>query len=373
MICMNISQLKSKMSQSIASILIIELIFVFAIIYIIDFFFDALYWIPIFTSGYFFPVPRDLLWGILAVIIFLLIQWGLGSSSVEFAMKPRTLQKGENPWLEKTVAEIAAESKVKPPKIKIVNMDAPNAFVYGRTPSGSSLCLTTGLMKSLNKNEIKAVIGHELGHLRHKDVIIMTLAAGVPLLALLVLRGSLYASYGVGRTSSGGKNGGPALIIVLLAIVVVASAVFFLSLLAVRGLSRLREHYADAHSALVTKDPRSMQSALAKITWGLSVAPKDKHNEGMRNLYIADTSQARLEVAYVRENKEEFDLDKDGVLDEQELMIAMEKEAKKTRLSGLSAKFATHPPTYKRILLLKKIERELQSGAADKLNIKKLI
>ncbi|WEU40045.1 MAG: M48 family metalloprotease [Candidatus Odinarchaeum yellowstonii] len=371
---MNLSQLKIKMGQSLALIIVLELIFVFGIVYAIDFFFDALYWIPVFNTGLYLPIPRDIIWGFISVIIFLTVQWMLGSPSVEYAMHPRPLRKGENPWIESTVEELSVKAGVKPPKIKIVDMQAPNAFVYGRTVGGASLCLTTGLLKSLNKNEIKAVIGHEIGHLKHRDVIIMTLASGVPLLALLVLRGGLYTAYGIGRTSrSSSRSDGTALMVVILIIVAIASAIFFLSLLAVRGLSRLREHYADVHSAISTGDPHSMQSALAKITWGLSIAPPSNRGEAMRNLYIADASQAKLEVAYVREHKEEFDLDKDGVLDEQELLIAMEKEAKKTRLSGLSAKFATHPPTYKRILLLKKIEKDLASLPADKIDIKKLI
>jgi heat shock protein HtpX len=355
---MGLGKLKAKMGQSIIAIILLELIFVFAIIYIIDWVFGALIWIPIFTTGYFFPYAIDLPWGALAVGIFFLIQWGLGSWSVDLSMRPKTLKKGENPWLENTVKQLSEKSGIPPPKIKIVDMDNPNAFVYGRTVGGSSLAVTTGLMKSLNKDEIKSVLGHEIGHLRHRDVIIMTLAAGVPLLALLVLRGGLYAAAGAGRGRSRDGNGG-GIVLVILAIVAVAAAIFFLSLLAVRGLSRLREHYADSYSAYVTNDAHSMQSALAKITWGLSIAPKNKHNEGMRNLYIADSNQARLEVAYIKDNRQEFDLDADGVLDEQELMQAMEKEAKKSKLAGLGAKFQTHPPTYKRIILLKKIEREL--------------
>lgn len=371
---MNLNQLKIKMSQSIILIIILELIFIFGIVYAIDFFFEALYWIPIFNTGVYIPIPRDIIWGFISVAIFLTVQWLLGSSSVEYAMKPRILRKGENPWIEKTVEELSYNAGVKPPKIKIVDIEAPNAFVYGRTAGSASLCLTTGLLKSLNKNEIKAVIGHEIGHLKHRDVIIMTLAAGVPLLALLVLRGGLYTAYGFGRSSRSTSRGGDAgFIVVILIIIAIASAIFFLSLLAVRGLSRLREHYADAHSAISTGDPHSMQSALAKITWGLSLAPPSNQSSAMRNLYIADPSQAKLEVAYVREHKEEFDLDKDGVLNEHELLIAMESEAKKTKLSGLSAKFATHPPTYKRILLLKRIEKELSTLPADKINIKKLI
>ncbi|MHA1410424.1 MAG: M48 family metalloprotease [Candidatus Odinarchaeia archaeon] len=371
---MGLKKLKGKMLQSYIAIIILELLFIIGIIYLIDWFFDALIWFEILDTGFYIPYPIDLPWAFLAVGLFFFIQWGLGAWSVEVSMKPTPINKGENPWLENTVKEIAEKSEIPPPKLKIIDMPNPNAFVYGRTLSGASLVVTTGLLNSLNKDEIKAVIGHEIGHLRHRDVIIMTLAAGVPLLALLVLRGGFYLAYGMGRSSSKSDDkGGGLIILLILAIVALASAIFFLSLLAVRGLSRLREHYADSYSAYVTRDPRSMQSALAKITWGLSIAPKNKQSEGMRNLYIADSEQARLEVAYIRENREEFDLDKDGVLDEQELMRAMEIEAKKTKLSGLSAKFATHPPTYRRILLLKKIEKEFEELGPNNVDVYKHI
>jgi Zn-dependent protease with chaperone function len=121
----------------------------------------------------------------------------------------------------------------------------------------------------------------------------------------------------------------------------------------------LREHFADAYSAYLTGNPRSLQSALAKITYGLSLSPKATAEA--RSFYIEDPSQAKQEVAEIMDKKDEYDLDHDGVLDERELQLAMEKESKNT-WAQMNSLFATHPPTFKRILLLKEIEQEMNTG-----------
>ncbi len=124
-------------------------------------------------------------------------------------------------------------------------------------------------------------------------------------------------------------------------------------------LSRLREHYADAYSAYVTESPRQLSSALTKITYGLSLSPKPPH--GARTFYIGDPALAKQEVQGLLRRKQEYDLDKDGVLDERELELAMEKEAK-SKWTSINRWFHTHPPTFQRILLLNEIEKEMSSG-----------
>jgi len=140
---------------------------------------------------------------------------------------------------------------------------------------------------------------------------------------------------------------------------IVAYVVYIISLLCVMKLSRLREHYADAYSAYVTKSPRSLQSALAKITYGLSLSQGPP--SGARAFYIGDPALARQEIRLVMARKHEYDLDSDGVLDERELELAMEKEARST-WSRINTWFSTHPPTFKRVLLLREIENEMKSG-----------
>ena len=124
-------------------------------------------------------------------------------------------------------------------------------------------------------------------------------------------------------------------------------------------LSRLREHYADAYSAYLTGEPSNLQSGLAKITYGLSIIPQKSTQ--IRAFYIGDPTIAKQEISTLMKNKHEYDLDKDGVLDEVELQSAMEREAKST-WSNLNNWFSTHPPTFKRILLLREIEKEMETG-----------
>jgi len=131
-------------------------------------------------------------------------------------------------------------------------------------------------------------------------------------------------------------------------------------LLCVMRLSRLREHYADAYSAYVTGSPRSLESALTKITYGLSLAPHPE-KDGARTLYIGDPAMAKLEVQSIVDKKEQYDLDKDGVLDERELELAMEKEAKSGWLT-VNRWFQTHPATFQRVLLLREIDSEMVTG-----------
>jgi heat shock protein HtpX len=196
-----------------------------------------------------------------------------------------------------------------------------------------------------------------LGHIKHKDYIVMTVLSALPLIAYIVAQGALragmFSSMSRGRNRE--NNAGAALIV----IGAISFAVYLITFLSVMRLSRLREHFADAYSAYATGSPRSLESGLAKITYGLSISPKPP--EGARAFYIEDPAQAKQEVRQIMDNKQEYDLDRDGVLDERELHLAMEKESKSTWVQ-LNSLFATHPPTFKRILLLREIENEMDTG-----------
>jgi heat shock protein HtpX len=315
-------------------------LFLFAIIYILQ-----------------FDVVTSLVIGLIGVTLFILLQYLIGPAIVASTTRLHYLKPGENPWFESTVKELADKSGLPMPKLAIVPNDTPNAFTFGRTSSGATLALHEGLLKNLNEDEVKGVIAHELGHIKHKDYIVMTVLSALPLIAYIVaqtaLRAGMWGSYSRGRNKEG--DAGAALI----AIGVISFIVYMISFLSVMRLSRLREHYADAYSAYVTGSPRSLESGLAKITYGLSISPKPP--EGARAFYIEDPAMAKQEIQQVMENKQEYDLDKDGMLDERELEIAMEKESKST-WATMNSWFATHPPTFKRILLLREIENEMDSG-----------
>ena len=287
--------------------------------------------------------------------LFILFQYAVGPAIVAATTHLHYLKPGENPWLEKTVKEIADKSGLPMPKLATVPNNSPNAFTFGRSTSNATLAVHEGLLKQLNEDEIKGVIAHELGHIKHKDYIVMTVLSALPLIAYFIAEATLYAgAFSGGRRNSKDNSG-----LALIAIGVIAFIIYILTFLIVMRLSRLREHYADAYSAYVTGSPRELESALAKITYGLSIAPKA--SDGARAFYIEDPTAAKQEVQHIMEHKDEYDLDHDGVLDERELELAMEKESKST-WSQMNSLFATHPPTFKRILLLREIEQEMDTG-----------
>jgi len=341
----SLSQLKFAMATSIFLSAFIFALLVFAIVYYLQ---------------------LDPVTGLLVALggsaLFILFQYAVGPAIVAASTRLQYLKPGDNPWLENTVKELADKSGLPMPRLAIVPNNTPNAFTFGRTTSGATLAVHEGLLKQLNEEEVKGVIAHELGHVKHKDYIVMTVLSALPLIAYFVAQITLRA----GAFSGGGRrdrdNSGAALII----IGILSFIIYIITFLIIMRLSRLREHYADAYSAYVTGSPRELESALAKITYGLSISPKAP--EGVRAFYIEDPGVARQEVQEIMDHKDEYDLDHDGVLDERELELAMEKEAKST-WSQMNSLFATHPPTFKRILLLKEIEEEMNTGkySSDKM------
>lgn len=335
----NLSQLKFAMATSIFLSAFIFGLFIFAIVYFLQL--DAL-------TGLFVALGGSAL--------FILLQYAIGPAIVAATTRLQYVKPGESPWLEKTVKELVDKSGLPMPRLAIVPNNTPNAFTFGRTSSSATLAVHEGLLRQLNEGEIKGVIAHELGHIKHKDYIVMTVLSALPLIAYMIaqvtLRAGMFSS--AGRRSNKDNSGAA-----LLAIGAISFAVYIITFLIVMRLSRLREHFADAYSAYVTGSPRDLSSALAKITYGLSISPKPP--EGARALYIEDPATAKQEVKRIMENKNKYDLDRDGILDERELQLAMEKEAHSTWVQ-MNSLFATHPPTFKRILLLKEIETEMDTG-----------
>ncbi|NIR86509.1 M48 family metalloprotease [Candidatus Bathyarchaeota archaeon] len=305
------------------------------------------------------PLIISIPFTLFAVMIYILLQYLIGPAMVKWSTRLRYLKPGEHPWLETTVKELTERSAIPPPKLAIVPDQTPNAFVFGRTSRDATLAIHEGLLKQLNQTEIRGVIGHELGHIKHKDFVVMTVLSALPLIAYLIaqltFRAALYTDGG-GKEKEGARIAFKVLLAVAAAI---SFIVYIVTLLCVMRLSRLREHYADAYSAYVTGAPRQLESALTKITYGLSLSPKPPH--GARTLYIGDPALAKQECQGILRRKEEYDLDKDGVLDERELELAMEREAK-SRWTTINTWFTTHPATYQRVLLLREIEKEMTSG-----------
>jgi len=335
----NLSQLKFAMSTAIFLSVFIFGLFIFVIVYVLNL---------NLVMGLFIAVGCS--------AVFILLQYAIGPAIVSMSTKLKYVKPGESPWLESTVKELADKSGLPMPKLAIVPNNTPNAFTFGRTTGSATLAVHEGLLRQLNQGEIRGVIAHELGHIKHKDYVIMTVLSALPLIAYMIAKATLYASI---FSSMGRRNKKDNSVVIFLVIGIVSYLVYIVTFLIVMRLSRLREHFADAFAAYVTGAPRDLGSALAKITYGLSISPKPP--EGARAFYIGDPATAKQDIKRIMENKNKYDLDEDGVLDERELQMAMEKEAHDT-WTQLNGMFATHPPTFKRILLLKEIEKEMDTG-----------
>jgi len=334
---------------------VIALIIFAAFIVVVSFFIS-------FAVGLEISPEATLIGAIGIAAIFILIQFAISPYIVAATTRLRYLNPGENQWLEQTVGKLVQEAGVQQPRLAIVPDPTPNAFVFGNSSSKMTLAVNQGLLNQLNEDEIRGVIAHELGHIRHKDSIVMTFMSAIPLIAYVVVRAAFgFRVYGGGRR---GERENGAVYIILAGLV--ALGVYFISQLLVLRLSRLREQFADVFSAYLTNSPRSLESALTRITYGLSLSPEETH--GARALYISDPALAKQEVAEIMQNKNQYDLDHNGVLDEHELELAMEQEAK-SRWASVNEAFSTHPPTYKRILLLRQIEQEIGSRGLESSNI----
>jgi len=320
----------------------------------------------VLVSVFFTDPVTSLILGLVGALFIVLFQYAIGPVIVKWTSRLHYLAPGENRWLESKVGQLATQSQVPMPHLAISPDPTPNAFVFGRTRSGATLAVHQGLLQRLNEDEIEGVLAHELGHVKHRDFVVVTMISAIPLVAYLIARSILWGGYVSGYSGRGSsKNNSGA---VLIAIAVVAYVVYILTTLLALKLTRLRESYADAYSAFLTQRPRELESALTKIAYGLSLAPGEPH--GARAFFIEDPAQAKKDVAGIIDQKSKYDLDHDGVLSERELEMAMEAEAK-SNWKKAAELFMTHPPTYKRILLLREIEQDMNTGTFQQSTIYK--
>jgi heat shock protein HtpX len=170
------------------------------------------------------------------------------------------------------VDRVCALADMPKPRIAIANTQLPNAFATGRNADKAVLCVTTGLMNRLDNDELEGVIAHELSHVAHKDVQVMTIASFLAIVAALLIRfsfyGELFGGGGRGRSSNNGNAG--YIFLILMAVSIVVYAVSFLL---IRMLSRYRELAADRSGALLTGQPSALKSALIKVTGDMAKIP----------------------------------------------------------------------------------------------------
>jgi heat shock protein HtpX len=244
-------------------------------------------------------------------IVFALVQYFFSDRLVLMTTGAKIVEPDEYPDLHQMVEKLATEAGLPKPKVAIMPSPVPNAFATGRSPSHAVVAVTDSIMRILSREELEAVIAHELSHVKYRDVRTMTIASFVAMIAAMIMNNAIFLSWGDRR------EGNPWLIAWIVAIVVWIASTLLLS-----ALSRYREFAADRGSALITRNPRALMSALQKISNRMDYIPAEKKRqvEGANAFFIIPA------------------------------------------ISGATIMelFSTHPPLEKRIAALEAVEQELR-------------
>jgi heat shock protein HtpX len=221
------------------------------------------------------------------VIIFFAVILGAGLTfgslfwSDKIALRAsgaREVTPAEAPDLHGTIDRLCALADMPKPRVAIAETDMPNAFATGRNSKNAVLCVTTGLLRRLDQKELEGVIAHEMSHVAHKDVVVMTIASFLGIIAALLVRFAFYGELfggggGGGRGRGGGNNNNGGALPILLIVMAVGVVVYAISFLLIRLLSRYRELAADRAGALLTGQPSALASALTKVSGAMSAIP----------------------------------------------------------------------------------------------------
>jgi heat shock protein HtpX len=241
--------------------------------------------------GYFLGLAFDnaiagLVIAILAWAILSLIGYFQGDSILLSMARARKIRRDDHPRLYNVVEEMKIASGLeKMPDIYIIDDPALNAFATGRDPNRASVAITSGLLQKLNRDELQGVIGHEISHIKNRDVLLMAMCSILlGTIVLLAWYGSRFLFFGGGsRRSSSGGGGGAMIIILVVALVLMILAPIFAQLIYF-AVSRKREYLADASSALYTRYPEGLASALEKL--GASTGQLKSANKATAPMYI---------------------------------------------------------------------------------------
>jgi heat shock protein HtpX len=212
-------------------------------------------------------------------------QWYNSDTVAMKAMRAREVTPEEAPELHAMIDRLVALADMPKPRVGVADVNVPNAFATGRSPERSVVCVTTGILGMLTADEMEAVLAHELSHVAHRDVLVMTIASSAGIIAGGLGRGAQYGAWFGGGRRDNNNNGVPVWLVVLVISLVVYAVSFFLT----RLLSRYRELCADRSGAYLTMKPRALATALQKISGGMNAIPeKDlRASSAMNAFFIA--------------------------------------------------------------------------------------
>jgi heat shock protein HtpX len=279
---------------------------------------------------------------VIFVVGFNIVQWLVAPYLIDLMYKVKEASPQEQPVLHQIVERISKRSGLGKPRVMIANIPIPNAFAYGSPIAGTRLAVTTGLLRGLSGEEVEAVIGHELGHIRHKDVQVMMVVSVLPALMYYIGHTLSYkVAYGSrDRQRSSG----------LATIGALSTLLYFGLTLLSLYLSRLREYYADRHSVHVVDDgARKLSEALAKIVTytGRYQRQTSVHNNtnGFKTLFISDPDNAQRDQAQLQSYSGSNDED----------LVQQLLQHRTSALDSFTEVFSTHPNIIKRLRALQEL------------------
>jgi heat shock protein HtpX len=222
--------------------------------------------------------------------VYALIQYFAASRLAVSLAGGQEIQKADNPRLYRVVENLAITDGLPMPKVFIINDPAPNAFATGRDPQHAIVAATTGLLDLMDDQELEGVMAHEMGHVQNYDtrvsMIVFGLVVAVGFIADLFLRFAFFGG-GRGNDRNGGGGGGNPIVIVFGLVAMIIAPLVAAGIQA--AISRQREYLADATSAMTTRNPEGLASALDKL--GQYGRPMRKQNSSMAHLWISDPSK----------------------------------------------------------------------------------
>ncbi|QHA04259.1 zinc metalloprotease HtpX [Streptomyces broussonetiae] len=207
-------------------------------------------------------------WVLVVVVVgaMFVAQFWFSDKIAMFAMRGRVVEREEYPELHAVVDRLCAIADMPKPVVAVSELDMPNAFATGRNPDHAVVCVTTGLLRRLEPAELEGVLAHELSHVAHKDVAVITIASFLGVLAGLIVRFAFYSQVFGGRRDQNTAA-------VLAAVLAVSVAVYAISFMLIRALSRYRELAADRAAAHLTGRPSALASALTKVSGDIARIP----------------------------------------------------------------------------------------------------
>ena len=220
-------------------------------------------------------------------LIMIMAQWYFSDKIVMWSAGAKVVTREQFPELHNLVERIVARNNLPKPKIAVINTRMPNAFATGKGPKSSVVAVTTGLMDTLNTEELEGVIAHELTHIRNRDVLVLTLASLFSTVAWYLMQFGFYGGlYGGGMGYGGNRNNNSAGAMII--VIAVALLTWVVSFLIIRAISRYREFAADRGSAQMTGKPIELANALMKISGTMKNVPtRDlRQEEGLNAFFI---------------------------------------------------------------------------------------